>query len=96
MRVHTIILATALACATSAPAWSQSTDPAWLDDLTEQLAQDEQCMVEYFVNIREGDLAGRGTFEARAQCRDGRQFDAARTEPEPDFVISLCEQVQVC
>lgn len=96
MRVHTILLATVFACAAAVPASSQSTDPAWLDNLTEQLAQDEECMVEYFVNIREGQLAGRNTFEARAQCRDGRQFDAARTEPEQGFAISLCEQVQVC
>ncbi len=88
-----IIVATALSVP---PALAQSTDPAWLDDVTEQLARDEQCAVEFFVNIREDELAGRRTYEARAQCADGRQFDAARTEPEDEFMLSECEQVRVC
>lgn len=79
----------------SAPASAQSTDPAWLDRLSNQLALEHGCAVEYYLNIREDELAGRKTFEARAQCRDGRQFDAARTEPQPDFSISECG-VQVC
>ncbi|MEQ8479850.1 MAG: hypothetical protein RIC18_04260 [Hoeflea sp.] len=74
---------------------AQSSDPAWLDDLSAQLAREKQCAVEYYLNIREGDLAGRLTFEARAQCADGRQFDAARTEPDRTFAISECG-VQVC
>ena len=77
------------------PAFAQSSDPAWLDNLKDQLARDEQCNVEYFVNVREGELAGRRTFEARAQCTDGRQFDGARTEPDRDFTISECG-IQVC
>ena len=96
MRLDTVIAAiTAAALVAPAVAWAQSTDPAWLDTVSEQLARDEQCQVDYFVNIREGELAGRKTFEARAQCRDGRQFDAVRTEPETEFKVRLCE-VQVC
>lgn len=96
MRIRTTLMA-ALAASFVIPAaaMAQSTDPAWLDTVSEQLARDEQCLVEYFVNTREGELAGRKTYEARAQCRDGRQFDAARTEPEPEFRLSLCEVV-VC
>lgn len=96
MRFRTILAAAITASiALPAVAIAQSTDPAWLDTVSEQLARDEQCMVEYYVNIREGELAGRKTFEARAQCRDGRQFDAARTEPEREFSFQLC-QIQVC
>ena len=93
----TYLLAAAVLAASSvaAPALAQSSDPAWLDRLSDQLAVEEDCAVEYYLNIREGELAGRKTFEARAQCRDGRQFDASRTEPEPDFTISECG-VQVC
>ena len=76
-------------------AFAQSSDPAWLDNLKDQLARAEQCNVEYFVNVREGELAGRRTYEARAQCTDGRQFDGARTEPDKEFTISQCG-VQVC
>ena len=74
---------------------AQSADPAWLDRLSDQLAIEYDCAVEYYVNIRENELAGRKTYEARAQCRDGRQFDAARTEPATDFTISECG-IQVC
>jgi hypothetical protein len=74
---------------------AQSADPAWLDRLSNQLAIEHDCAVEYFVNINEGELAGRKTFEARAQCRDGRQFDAALTEPETEFTVRECG-VQIC
>ncbi|WP_425418688.1 hypothetical protein [Oricola indica] len=77
------------------PALAQSADPAWLDQLAAQLAVDEGCAVEYYLNIKEDELAGRKTFEARAQCRDGRQFDGARTEPATEFTITACG-VQVC
>lgn len=95
MRHQIIAFSATVLVAASLPALAQSTDPAWLDAVSEQLARDQQCQVEYFVNIREGELAGRRTFEARAQCRDGRQFDAARTEPEAEFTLKICE-VTVC
>ncbi|MBO6636450.1 MAG: hypothetical protein JJ920_00085 [Roseitalea sp.] len=95
MRFQITAFSAAMLAAATLPALAQSTDPAWLDAVSEQLARDEQCLVEYYVNIREGELAGRKTFEARAQCRDGRQFDAARTEPEAEFSFQLC-QIQVC
>jgi hypothetical protein len=76
-------------------AHAQSSNPAWLDQLSEQLAIEKQCAVDYFLNIKEGELAGRLTFEARAQCADGRQFDGALTEPADEFIISECG-VQVC
>ncbi|MCI5075764.1 hypothetical protein [Oricola sp.] len=74
---------------------AQSSDPAWLDQLSEQLASEQDCAVDYYLNIRESELAGRHTFEARAQCRDGRQFDASLTEPAEAFTIKECG-VQVC
>jgi hypothetical protein len=81
----------AMASAVSA----QSANPAWLDQLSQQLAVEKDCAVEYFVNMKEGELAGRLTFEARAQCADGRQFDGSLTEPAEDFTISECG-TQVC
>jgi hypothetical protein len=79
----------------AAPALAQSTDPAWLDDLSDQLAIEEDCAVEFYINIAEGKLGGRNTYEARAQCRDGRQFDASRIENDDKFTIAPCG-VQVC
>lgn len=77
------------------PVQAQSANPAWLDQLSEQLAVEKGCAVDYFLNMKEGVLAGRLTFEARAQCADGRQFDGALTEPAKEFTISECS-VQVC
>ncbi|GAB5461476.1 hypothetical protein [Hoeflea alexandrii] len=88
-----ILFSINLAAAPTAQA--QSSNPAWLDQLSEQLAIEEDCAVEYFLNMREGELAGRLTFEARAQCADGRQFDGSLTEPAEVFTISECG-VQVC
>lgn len=90
-------LATAAAAmlALTSVSHAQSANPAWLDQLSAQLAVDKDCAVEYFVNMKEGELAGRLTFEARAQCADGRQFDGSLTEPAADFTISECG-IQVC
>lgn len=88
-----ILFSTNLAAAPVARA--QSANPAWLDQLSEQLAIEKDCAVDYFLNMREGELAGRLTFEARAQCADGRQFDGSLTEPAEEFTISECG-VQVC
>ena len=74
---------------------AQSTDPDWLDRLTRQLAAERDCAVEYYVNIGESPLAGRMTFHARAQCADGRQFDATLIEPAESFSLSECG-VQIC
>lgn len=95
LSLHSYVIAAAMTLALAPPAMAQSANPAWLDRLTEQLAVEEGCAVDYFLNIREGELAGRLTFEARAQCADGRQFDGALTEPAEDFTISECG-VQVC
>lgn len=92
--VKTWTVAAALVLSAS-PVLAQSADPAWLDRLSNQLAIEHGCAVEYYININEDELAGRKTFEARAQCRDGRQFDAALTEPETVFTISECG-VTVC
>ncbi|MDP2120955.1 MAG: hypothetical protein Q8S27_20725 [Hoeflea sp.] len=92
---RSIVLSAALLIAFSASAHAQSSDPAWLDNLSSQLAVQEDCAVEYYLNIREGNLAGRLTFEARAQCADGRQFDGSLIEPAEEFTISECG-VQVC
>lgn len=75
--------------------FAQSNDPAWLDDLQVQMEKDEGCIVDLFINMDEGMLGGRRYYEARVQCRDGRLFDAYRTEPEKTFTIRKC-QIAVC
>lgn len=85
----------ALVMAVTSLTHAQSTDPAWLEAISRQLAAENQCQVDYFINIKEGKLGGLNTYDARAQCRDGRQFDASKTEPDEKFVIRPCGTV-VC
>ena len=93
--LKSLFIAAGMSSMLASLAHAQSSNPAWLDQLSVQLAVEKDCAVEYFLNIREGELAGRLTFEARAQCADGRQFDGALTEPAQSFTISECG-VQVC
>jgi hypothetical protein len=69
---------------------AQTDEHAWLDQLEEQIAAEEQCEVGFYILVNEQKLGGRTVYEARLQCVDGRQFDAARAEPDPKFTISEC------
>lgn len=74
---------------------AQSSDPAWLDDLTMQLKSENACEPSHFINMREGKIGTNKYFEARVQCLDGRMFDATRTEPAREFTIKACS-IAVC
>ncbi len=89
------LLLSLTALALPAAAVAQSSDPAWLEDVQMQLADEKQCEVAFFVRVSEDKLGGRKTYLARAQCVDGRQFDATKTEGDDAFVIRTC-QVEVC
>ena len=82
--------ALAFSAAAVSASWAQSSDPAWLDDLRLQLAADEACEVNYFLNMHEGRLGSGNYYEARVQCLDGRMFDASRTGAEKSFTIRPC------
>ena len=69
---------------------AQTDNPAWLEQLEEQLAFEEECEVGFYILVNEEKLGGRTTQIARAQCVDGRQFDASRSEPDAKFTISEC------
>jgi hypothetical protein len=69
---------------------AQTDNPAWLEQLEEQLAVEEQCEVGFYILVNEEKLGGRSIQEARVQCVDGRQFDAARSEPDANFTINEC------
>lgn len=90
-----IAIVGALVSLTNSSAFAQSSDPSWLEGLSQQLAVEHQCRVDYYVNTNEGKLGGMNTYEARAQCRDGRQFDASKIEPAESFTIRPCGTV-VC
>ncbi|WP_187971370.1 hypothetical protein [Aquibium microcysteis] len=73
-----------------AGALAQTDDPAWLEQLGEQVAVEEQCEVGFYIFVNEEKLGGRTVYEARLQCVDGRQFDASRAEQDPKFTIMEC------
>jgi len=77
------------------PAFAQSSDPSWLEDLNFQIEGQKQCKVAYLIQVREGELGGKKTYEARVQCEDGRMFDAVRVGEFESFKFKACEQ-QVC
>ena len=60
--------------ATSAIA--QSNDPAWLDDLQDQMQRDEGCLVDLFINIDEGVLAVGAAYFAQVahDAAAGKEF----------------------
>ena len=91
------LLSTALILTAFAPglAFAQSSDPAWLDELKDQLALEKQCNVILLMNMREGELGGELTYEARVKCEDGRMFDASRTGKGGLFDLKTCE-IQTC
>ena len=90
------VLTGALFLGLSAPgSLAQSTDPAWLDDLSMQLRSELECEPNLYINMREGVLGKNTVYEARVQCVDGRMFDASRVEPDKTFTIRACEIV-VC
>ncbi len=85
-----IVLGAWLAFAAPANLFAQSDNPAWLDELERQIAEQEQCEVGFYIFIDEQKLGGLNTVQTKLQCVDGRQFDASRTEPATEFEISEC------
>ncbi|GIL01628.1 MAG: hypothetical protein BroJett030_15270 [Alphaproteobacteria bacterium] len=94
MRAVAFVITAGLLLAPQA-SFGQSSDPAWLDDLKEQIAFDKQCEIAYLLNVREGVLGGQPTYEARVQCADGRMFDASRVGSTGYFEFKACE-IQAC
>ena len=75
--------------------FAQSQDPPWMDDLTWQLAVENDCNVEKVISTHESKVGGRLILNARLKCTDGRTLKAHRMEPQETFEIKLCEVV-VC
>lgn len=72
---------------------AQSYEPVWLNDLSIQLLIQNGCEVAYFVSAKEVEDSAGTAFQARAQCTDGRTFDAIRREGEWGFAVEQCGAV---
>lgn len=67
-------------------------DPAdWSPQLSRQLQDEEGCKLLYLLNVKEYRLFEDDIVEARAQCEDGRSFDAVRKGSGSAFEISYCK-----
>lgn len=89
------ILAMAVFLGWAGAGFAQSSDPDWIEQLRLQAAELKECSIAYLMNLREGELGGQPTYEARIQCEDGRLFDAFRAGRIGEFEFKACE-VQVC
>ena len=78
------------ACAAFSSASAQDYSAKWLRDLTEQLEIDKDCEVEFYIRAKEYGADQSGHVEARAKCKDGREFDAFRESPLEDFTLIEC------
>ena len=90
-----VAVALCLALAGATQAWAQTENPAWLDDVQAQLAEEKACEVAFYIRVQEDKLGGVAVYKARAQCVDGRQFDASRKEGDARFDIQACT-AEVC
>lgn len=92
MAIATFIIAL---IAPAGEASAQPSDPPWIDDMTFELLVERQCDVSYLMNMREGELGGEPTYEARVKCADGRMFDASRIGNDTGFSFTACD-AQLC
>lgn len=95
MKAFRTILSAAVLALSAGQAVAQAQNPAWVDQLVGQIAEDLRCEVGYLISMREYELGGRQVEEARVQCVDGRRFDASRAAPDPLFTFKECGE-QVC
>lgn len=86
-KVSGVILA---ACLTPLTASADNYSPWWIGELTYQLEREVQCEVVYYIRTKDHGEDGQGHVEARARCKDGREFDAFRDAPSDAFTIVQC------
>lgn len=59
--------------------------------LSAQLLHDRDCLLANVVSWREVTIGINKAIDGRIICRDGRQFDVARTAPHLRFQFRLCQ-----
>lgn len=66
----------------------------WQEDLTDQLAWERDCEVDFFSNVIEREVEGILLVMVKAHCADGRVFDALQRDPFEDFELNECTAVE--
>ena len=64
---------------------------SWQEDLAYELEQLEGCEVQFLSQVVERTVNGRQVVMAKAHCRDGRVFDASRSDQLEPFEVRECE-----
>ena len=67
--------------------------PDWQGDLSRQLLAEKDCELNYLTDIKNFELLGKPTIEARAHCKDKRAFDATRSGNVKQFELRSCQVV---
>lgn len=78
------------AIATLAPVLAAGQEPAWQSELTDEIAQSENCEVKFLSQVVERTVNGQSIIMAKAHCLDDRVFDAWRDDPAAPFSFKEC------
>ncbi|HYZ26134.1 MAG TPA: hypothetical protein VE597_04445 [Geminicoccaceae bacterium] len=62
----------------------------WQKDLAAQLRWDHECAVRFYSDVIERLIEAQMVMIAKAQCEDGRTFDAIQRDAPEDFEITEC------
>ncbi|WP_119169100.1 hypothetical protein [Algihabitans albus] len=63
----------------------------WRQQLVDQLAEEEGCVVSFFSQVSVVRQDGREIIAARAHCDDRRAFDVTRISPATAFDLQACD-----
>jgi hypothetical protein len=62
----------------------------WQDDLVVDIEEEHGCEVAFLTQVVERVIDGRQFVMAKVHCRDGRAFDAKRTDEGDIFEFKEC------
>ncbi len=77
------------------PVSAPHAETTWEVFLQAQILKQEQCDIEFVLNVREMEVGGVPTVSGRVHCRDGRSFDFSRLHPDEEFELKNCQPL-VC
>lgn len=89
LRIALITLVALMAGQTLGRAQEEA-QPAWTQDLRDQLMQEKNCELGFMSSVRELEFFDGVVANGRAHCLDKRQFDFTWAPKKMKFDISQC------
>ncbi len=77
--------------AAAATALSASAKEPWEQVLSQQLDQEQKCILTTTFNVHEWPLGDATVISGKARCYDGREFDFSQKKNHLKFDIRACE-----